>query len=73
LDRRASADGRIEIGPRSNRARKRCGNAIEDGWKGIPKVFILACRLDVIYAWIVWRSLRPLQMVLVTALPSVIP
>jgi len=46
---------------------------IEDGWKGISKVFILACLLDVIYEWIVWRSLAPLQMVLVAALLSVIP
>jgi len=46
---------------------------IEDGWKGISKVFILACLLDVIYEWIVWRSLTPLQMVLVAALLSVIP
>ena len=46
---------------------------IEDGWKGISKVFILACLLDVIYEWIVWRTLTPLQMVLVAALLSVIP
>lgn len=46
---------------------------IVDGWKDISKVFILACLLDVIYEWIVWRSLRPLQMVLVAALLSVIP
>jgi hypothetical protein len=46
---------------------------IEDGWKGISKVFLLACLLDVIYEWIVWRSLRPLQMLLVAALLSVIP
>ena len=46
---------------------------IESGWKGISKVFILACLLDVIYEWIVWRSLTPLQMVLVAALLSVIP
>jgi len=46
---------------------------IEDGWKGISKVFILACLLDAIYEWIVWRSLRPLQMVLVAALLSVVP
>jgi hypothetical protein len=46
---------------------------IRDGWKDISKVFILACLLDVIYEWIVWRSLRPLQMVIVAALLSVIP
>lgn len=46
---------------------------IRDGWKDISKVFILACLLDVIYELIVWRSLRPLQMVLVAALLSVIP
>jgi hypothetical protein len=46
---------------------------IEDGWKGISKVFLLACLLDAIYEWIVWRSLRPLQMLLVAALLSVIP
>jgi hypothetical protein len=46
---------------------------IRDGWKDISKVFILACLLDVIYAWIVWRSLRPLQTVSVAALLSVIP
>ena len=46
---------------------------LEDGWKGISKVFLLACLLDAIYEWIVWRSLRPLQMLLVAALLSVIP
>jgi len=46
---------------------------IHDGWKAISKVFILACVLDVIYELIVWRSLRPVQMVLVGALLSVIP
>ena len=46
---------------------------IADGWKAISKVFILACVLDVVYELIVWRSLRPVQMVLVGALLSVIP
>lgn len=46
---------------------------LEDGWKGISKVFILACALDFVYQVAVWRTLNPLGMLLVATILSVIP
>jgi hypothetical protein len=45
----------------------------ESGWKGISKVFVLACALDVVYQFIVWRGLKPLQALLTAIVLAAIP
>src|SRR5690348_229671 len=37
---------------------------IESGWKGIAKVFVLAIALDVVYEFMVWHGLKPMQSLL---------
>lgn len=46
---------------------------LADGWKGISKVFILACVLDIAYQIVVWHGLRPLQALPVAILLAVLP
>ena len=46
---------------------------LESGWKGISKVFILAFALDVVYQFMVWRGLKPLQALLTAIVLAVIP
>jgi hypothetical protein len=46
---------------------------LADGWKGISRVFILACVLDVIYQFIVWHRLKPLEVLLTAFILAVIP
>ena len=46
---------------------------VESGWKGISKVFVLAFALDVIYQFIEWRGLKPLQALLTAIVLAVIP
>ena len=46
---------------------------LESGWKGIYKVFIVAYALDVIYQFMEWRGLKPLQALLTAIVLAVIP
>jgi len=46
---------------------------LESGWKGISKVFVLAYVLDVIYQFIEWHGLKPLQALLTALVLAVIP
>jgi hypothetical protein len=46
---------------------------VESGWKGISKVFVLAFALDVIYQFIEWRGLKPLQALLTAIVLAMIP
>jgi hypothetical protein len=46
---------------------------IESGWKGIAKVFILALALDVVYQFMEWRGLKPLQALMTATIVAVIP
>jgi hypothetical protein len=46
---------------------------LEDGWKSIGKIFILAAVLDVIYQLIVLHELRPLQTVIIATFLAVVP
>jgi hypothetical protein len=45
----------------------------ESGWKGISKVFVVAYACDVIYQFMVWRGLKPLQALLTAIVLAVIP
>jgi len=46
---------------------------LESGWKGISKVFVLALALDVVYQFMVWHKLKPLQEVMTAIVLAVIP
>ena len=46
---------------------------LESGWKGISRVFVLAYAVDVIYQFIEWRGLKPLQALLTAIVLAVIP
>jgi len=46
---------------------------LEDGWKGIGKVFILALVLDAVYQLIAWHRLRPLGALAVAIILAVVP
>jgi hypothetical protein len=46
---------------------------LESGWKGISKVFVLAFVLDVVYQFMVWRGLKPLQALMTAIVLAVIP
>ena len=46
---------------------------IESGVKGISKVFVLAFVLDVVYQFVEWRGLKPLQAFLTATVLAVIP
>lgn len=46
---------------------------VNNGWKGISKVFILACVLDLIYQLITERSLNIRQALIVACLLSLFP
>jgi hypothetical protein len=46
---------------------------IADGWKGISRVFFLACALDLVYQLIVWRGIKPLQALTVAIALAVLP
>jgi hypothetical protein len=55
----------------SNPAQRRY--LLESGWKGISKVFVLAFALDVVYQFMVWHGLKPLQALLTAIVLAVIP
>jgi hypothetical protein len=46
---------------------------LEDGWKGISRIFVLACVLDVVYQFIEWRTLKPVEMLLTAVILAVVP
>ena len=46
---------------------------LESGWKGISKVFVLAFALDVVYQFMVWHGLKPLQALMTAIALAVIP
>jgi hypothetical protein len=46
---------------------------LEDGWKGISKVFVLAYLLDVVYQVWVWHGLKPWQALLTACVLAVVP
>ena len=46
---------------------------LEDGWKGIAKVFVIAYALDVVYQLLVWRGLKPFEALLTAVVLAVLP
>jgi hypothetical protein len=46
---------------------------LESGWKGIIKVFVIAFALDVVYQFMEWHGLKPLQALLTGTVLAVIP
>ncbi len=46
---------------------------IADGWKAIGKVFVIAIVLDVIYELIVFRMIRPLEVLIVAIVLAALP
>jgi hypothetical protein len=46
---------------------------LADGWKGIGRIFLLACALDVIYQLVEWRTLRPVGVLVTAIILAVIP
>jgi hypothetical protein len=46
---------------------------LRHGWKDVGKVFVLATVLDLVYQWIVVRSVRPGQALVVAALLALFP
>jgi hypothetical protein len=46
---------------------------LESGWKGISKVFVLAYVLDVVYQFLVWHGLKPLQALMTAIVLAVVP
>jgi hypothetical protein len=46
---------------------------LENGWKGIFKVFVVAYALDVVYQLMVWRGLKPFEALLTAFILAVIP
>ena len=46
---------------------------LDSGWKGISKVFVLAFALDVVYQFVEWHGLKPLQALLTATVLAVIP
>ena len=46
---------------------------LTDGWKGISRIFLLACALDVVYQLIEWHRLKPLEVLLTAVILAVVP
>ena len=46
---------------------------LQSGWKGIAKVFVLAFVLDVVYQFVEWHGLKPLQALLTATVLAVVP
>ena len=46
---------------------------LKSGWKDIGKVFILAYVLDVVYQFLAWRGVKPLQAGLTACILALIP
>lgn len=46
---------------------------LASGWKGLSRVFALAIALDVIYQFLEWHGLKPLQALLTALVLAVVP
>jgi len=46
---------------------------VQTGWKGISNVFVLAFALDVVYQFVEWHGLKPLQALMTAIVLAVIP
>jgi hypothetical protein len=46
---------------------------LESGWKRIVGIFALAYALDVVYQFIVWHTMKPLQALLTAVVLAMIP
>ena len=46
---------------------------IQDGWKGIGKVFVLAIVLDAVYQLIAWHRLKPMGALMTAVILAVVP
>jgi hypothetical protein len=46
---------------------------LQDGWRSVGKIFILAAVLDVVYQLLVLHGLRPIETLLVATLLAIIP
>jgi len=46
---------------------------VKDGWKGISKVFIVAYILDVVYQFVAFGGLRPMQALFTAILLAIVP
>jgi hypothetical protein len=46
---------------------------LESGWKGISKIFVIAFALDLVYQFMEWHLLKPLQALLTATVLAVIP
>jgi hypothetical protein len=46
---------------------------LQDGWRSISRVFVLAYALDIVYQFIVMRELRPLQALFTAILLALVP
>jgi hypothetical protein len=54
-----------------NRAYRR--ELMQDGWKSIRKVFIMASILDIVYQLVVLRAIRPLETLVVASMLAIFP
>lgn len=52
---------------------RRNGDFLESGWKSISKVFVLTFALDVVYQFMEWHGLKPLQALIRAIVLAVIP
>ena len=46
---------------------------LQNGWKSVGKMFVLASVLDAVYQWIVMRWIYPGEIVLVALLLAIVP
>jgi hypothetical protein len=46
---------------------------LDDGWKGISRIFVIAYVLDVVYQFIEWHGLKPFEAFLTAVILAVIP
>jgi hypothetical protein len=46
---------------------------VASGWKGIWRIFALAVALDVVYQFMVWRGLKPMQALWTAIILAVLP
>ena len=46
---------------------------LQDGWKSIAKVFVIAIVLDLVYQYVAIKGFRPVQSLTTACLPAMIP
>ena len=46
---------------------------IQEGWKSVGKIFILAVSLDLIYQFLVLRAFRPVETLVVATTLAIVP